>query len=161
LPITRRGLRTRPCSAPSKGAAGWEKIKNRISASPPIVGVFVPRRKQPVGAMTRRMYRNEASLFDDLVDEQWHHIGNGQAERLGGLEVDHQLEPGRLDHRKSTSRLRAVPTLLALAEFGNLYPENEGWPKGRKHCTVAYIDKLLSLPKSCLQNENVPKFSFE
>ena len=36
------------------------------------------------------------SLFDHLVGAGEQRVGDGEAERLGGLEVDHQLELGRL-----------------------------------------------------------------
>jgi hypothetical protein len=37
-----------------------------------------------------------SSLFDHLVGGGEHRLRHGQAERLGGLEVDHQLEARRL-----------------------------------------------------------------
>ena len=40
------------------------------------------------------------SLFDHLVGEREQLVGNGQAERLGGLEVDHQFEFCWLQHRQ-------------------------------------------------------------
>ena len=47
--------------------------------------------------------------FDHLVGEQLHLVGNGQAERLGGLEVDDQLDFCRLLDRQ-------VGRLLALED---------------------------------------------
>jgi hypothetical protein len=38
----------------------------------------------------------EKSLFDHLIGQQ--RSRDGEAERLGGLKVDHQLELGRLKH---------------------------------------------------------------
>ena len=39
------------------------------------------------------------SLFDHLVSEREQLVGYIDAERLGGLEIDHQLECGRLGYR--------------------------------------------------------------
>jgi hypothetical protein len=39
-------------------------------------------------------------LFDHLVGEQLHRVGHGETERGGGLQVDHQLELGRLQDRQ-------------------------------------------------------------
>jgi hypothetical protein len=39
-------------------------------------------------------------LFDHLVGEQQHRLGNAQAERLRGLDVDRELELGRLLNRQ-------------------------------------------------------------
>src|SRR6266480_6349691 len=41
-----------------------------------------------------------AHLFNYLVRAHQHHRRHVEAERLGGLEVDHQLEFGRLLHRQ-------------------------------------------------------------
>jgi hypothetical protein len=41
-----------------------------------------------------------ASLFDHLVGDGEHSGRNGEAERLGGLEVDDELEFRRLQHRQ-------------------------------------------------------------
>ena len=40
------------------------------------------------------------SLFDHLVSEREQLVGYIDAERLGGLEIDHQLEFGRLGYRQ-------------------------------------------------------------
>jgi hypothetical protein len=50
--------------------------------------------------------QQRSSLFDHLVGEQLHRIGDGKTERLGGLEVDHQLELRRQLDRQ-IGRLRA------------------------------------------------------
>src|ERR1700733_2240540 len=38
----------------------------------------------------------QSTSFNDVVGEQQHRLRDGQPERLGGLEVDHQLEARRL-----------------------------------------------------------------
>jgi hypothetical protein len=42
----------------------------------------------------------EHALLDYLIRSQQQRVGNGDAERLGGLEVDHELELGGLLHRQ-------------------------------------------------------------
>jgi hypothetical protein len=54
-----------------------------------------------------------AGLFDYLVGEQLHLAGNGQAERLGGLEVDDEFEIGGLHHRQ-VGGLRAFEDAAAI-----------------------------------------------
>ena len=49
-------------------------------------------------------------LFDDLVGPGEDRRRHNQAERLGGLQIDHQLECGRLLHRQ-IGRLGAVEDL--------------------------------------------------
>jgi hypothetical protein len=44
--------------------------------------------------------RAELASFDHLVGEREQLVGDGQAERLGGLEVYHQLVLGRRLHRE-------------------------------------------------------------
>src|SRR5437667_9017217 len=41
-----------------------------------------------------------AHLFDHLVGQRQQPVRNGEADRLGGLEIDHQIELGRLQHRQ-------------------------------------------------------------
>ena len=54
------------------------------------------------------------ALLDHLVGEELELLGHIEAERLGGLEVDHQLELGRELHRQVAwlgcpcSKLRCV-----------------------------------------------------
>ena len=53
-----------------------------------------------------------AILFDHLVGAKLEQPGDVQAERLGGLEVDGEVELGRLDDRQMVgfSPLRTRPT---------------------------------------------------
>jgi hypothetical protein len=51
-------------------------------------------------AWTSTGARGQHALFDDLVRSQEQRLGNREAERLGGLEVDDKLELGGLLHRK-------------------------------------------------------------
>jgi hypothetical protein len=39
-------------------------------------------------------------LFDHLVGERGQFVWNGETKRAGGLEIDHELEPGRLLDRQ-------------------------------------------------------------
>src|ERR1700692_1056394 len=48
-----------------------------------------------------------AHSFDHLVGAQLHRVGKGQAECLGGLEVEHELELGGL-HDRQVGRLLAL-----------------------------------------------------
>jgi hypothetical protein len=56
-----------------------------------------------------------ASSLDHLVGEREQLIGNGQAERLGGLEVDRQFVFGRRLHRK-VGRLLALEDAIDVAD---------------------------------------------
>jgi hypothetical protein len=56
----------------------------------------------------RRWLSWRAVLFDNLVGEQLHLVGNGQAERLRSLKIDHELEFGRLQDRQRLLSPRAV-----------------------------------------------------
>jgi hypothetical protein len=53
--------------------------------------------------LTRRGARNgraSTASFDDFVGPPEQRLRDGKAERLRGLEVDYQLEPGRLLYRQ-------------------------------------------------------------
>src|SRR5262249_16531037 len=47
-----------------------------------------------------RLSQQHSCSLDHLVGEREQLVGNGQAERLGGLEVDHQFEFCWLQHRQ-------------------------------------------------------------
>jgi hypothetical protein len=50
-------------------------------------------------------------LFDHLVGEREQFVWNGETKRAGGLEIDHELEPGRLlvDRSAGLAPLRIFP----------------------------------------------------
>src|SRR5215469_5795615 len=56
--------------------------------------------ENPGRGVTARAARRQLLSFDDLVGAQQNRLRDRQAERLGGLEIDHQLEFGRLLDRK-------------------------------------------------------------
>ena len=49
----------------------------------------------PVSAKSGLMHRNKSDLFDHLVGGNEQLVRDRDAERFGGLEVDHQLEFSR------------------------------------------------------------------
>jgi hypothetical protein len=55
---------------------------------------------RPVNAKSGHMRCSKKSSFDHLVGAGEHAKRNCQAQRLSGLEVDHQRERGRLDNRQ-------------------------------------------------------------
>jgi hypothetical protein len=57
-------------------------------------------RTAAVGQEETLALQQTASLFDDLVGGVLKRERNGQAEHLGGLEVDDELKSGWLDHRE-------------------------------------------------------------
>ena len=84
-----------------------------MSASPPIATKHSRRSETPLRARTGLMHCSKnASLFDHLVSRHLHDQRHRKAERLGGLEIDHQLEFGRLLNRKigwqCALRMRAI-----------------------------------------------------
>jgi hypothetical protein len=75
-------------------AAGVLRARRR-SGAPPGRGCTTP------GAAFCRMLGRSTprGLLDDLGGLEQHVLGDGEAERLGGLEVDHEIEGHRLLHR--------------------------------------------------------------
>ena len=74
-----------------------------MSASPltPDVGL---RRSEPTLRARYRLMRCSTKLFDHVVGKGEQLVGHGKAERLCGLEVDHQLElDWGLDGQSSSS----------------------------------------------------------
>ena len=63
----------------------------------------------------RRPRWSSMGLLDGLVRPQQNRLRDREAERLGDLEVDHQLEPGRLFDRE-IGGLRAFTTLTLRVE---------------------------------------------
>jgi hypothetical protein len=59
----------------------------------------------------RWKWRGRLRSFDDLIRAQQHRLRDREAERLRGLEVDHQLELRRLLDRK-VGGLRAFEDLV-------------------------------------------------
>ena len=57
------------------------------------------------------MHRSKTSLFDHLVGAQQERFGDSQAERLGGGEVDDEIEFSRLLDRE-VARLRPAQDLV-------------------------------------------------
>ncbi len=68
-----------------------------MSGDPPTSAVLVHRVE-----LTRFTAANDGRiamiLLDHLVGELLHRHRNGQAKRLGGFEVEHEVELGRLQH---------------------------------------------------------------
>ena len=76
---------------------------------------------------------SKASLFDHLVGEQLHRNRHFEAQRLRCLEVDHELELGRLHNRKirgflafeNTARINAC-LVVRLSKTGRITDEPTG-----------------------------------
>src|SRR5271169_242656 len=60
--------------------------------------------------------RKWLTLFDHLIGNRKHARRNQEAERLSGLEIDDQLEPGRSGDRE-------VGGLLTLEDAANIYAD--------------------------------------
>jgi hypothetical protein len=65
----------------------------RLLRFPPIATeLFAPQRTTRCAKSDLTRCSKKALLFDNLVGEREHFVGNGKAERLGRLEVDSQVE---------------------------------------------------------------------
>src|SRR5437868_14102948 len=73
-----------------------------------------PRLGLATGPLRRRAREGGGASLDDLVGAGEERLGHGQAERLGGLQVDDQLEFGWLLDRQ-IGRLRAFQDLVDIA----------------------------------------------
>jgi len=78
--------------------------------------IIVRRSEVTLRAKTRLMQCSKKSLFDHLVGAQQERFGDRQPERLGGIEVDHQLKLGRLLDRQ-IGRLGAAQELDELPGY--------------------------------------------
>src|SRR5262245_28314131 len=61
-----------------------------------IAAIFAAGQCQSRVSRCSSVRARKAELFDHLVGEQLHRVGDDQPQRLGGLEIDYQLELGRL-----------------------------------------------------------------
>src|ERR1700730_2140810 len=77
---------------------------------------MAPRECQMRAVMpAARWAKNPVPSFDDLVGAGEDRLRHGEAERLGGLEIDDQLEGGRLLHRLgAVEDLSGVNAALAI-----------------------------------------------
>src|SRR3954465_2901840 len=73
------------------------------------------------GASWTHKRHSAEPLFDHLVSSLQDRLRHGQAERLSGLEIDNQLEPGRLLNRQ-------IGRLLTLEDLSDV---SAGLAKGR------------------------------
>ena len=82
-----------------------------------LIGIVIrlPVHLTPPARLSRRQTREHppAASFDHLVGEGQERLRHGEAERFRGLEVDHQLELGRLLDRQ-IGRLRALEDLAGV-----------------------------------------------
>ena len=79
---------------------GWPRLRG-ISALPPDNGHHQAARSGPFRARNGLMHRsNYVPSLDHLAGAAEQREGNGQTERLCGLEVEDQLDLGHLLHRQ-------------------------------------------------------------
>src|SRR5215469_6778909 len=71
-----------------------------MSASPLKADMRELPRICPLRAKSGLMHYGMGCLFDHLVGEREHAGRNSEGERFGGLEINNQLEFGRLHHRQ-------------------------------------------------------------
>src|SRR5438445_441021 len=90
------------------------RVKSRAATQPARAGSAVPLQSPSPAHSTAKVYgpvsfgfvcasimfARRGALFDYFVSTHQDRWGNGQAERLGGLQVDAKLELGRLLNRK-------------------------------------------------------------
>jgi hypothetical protein len=84
---------------------GKRTNRPRWDAFLPFAGTCVddevaPEPDMAAGRITWADETSSKTLFDHLVDLRQQHLRHGDAERLGGLEVDDELEPRRLLDRQ-------------------------------------------------------------
>jgi hypothetical protein len=87
-----------------------------LSAFPPIREATVKQtcwevRFVPTATASRPDAPQQSISFNDLVGTQQERLGDRQAERLGGREIDDKLELGRLFDRK-VSGFRSLENLI-------------------------------------------------
>src|ERR1700674_3678301 len=86
--------------------------------------------RTPRPVLNQHVLNITASLFYDLVDAQKERLGDGQAERLGGRQIDDEIEFGRLLDR-DVGRLRPAQNLVDIVG-GAPEQVREVWPIGHQ-----------------------------
>jgi hypothetical protein len=104
--------------------------------------------KETVDGFSISMFRTiTASLFYDLVGAQKERLGDGQAGRLGGGQVDDEIELGRLLDRE----VGGIRTTQNLVDMVSRAPEQvrEVWSIGHETSSLDVLPKSVHRRQAC------------
>jgi hypothetical protein len=97
LDVLRCGISNRSMSA--QGQNENSPILGLCQLLPPAPDIGLPMLPPLCAKSCREQLQQGRPLFDHLVGEQLHRVGDVEAERAGRLHVDDELELGRLHNR--------------------------------------------------------------
>src|SRR5262245_40442581 len=95
-----------------KSAAHWQNRSRSLKIIDPAQLAFRSPTFATKSARScrERVQQRRPDLLDHLIGAGEQRVGHGEAERLGGLEIDHQLILGRVLHRARIAKAKRTTT---------------------------------------------------